>query len=199
MKLRRREVEVFSLSFLDCICCGFGALILLLVLTEFGQPHAARGEPQETRGAGAGTDGAAHEIRGESDLLNRDLKGKIERLERERMRVARLAGDLTSVQGQYSASRSEASVTNIVEGELVSAYQTLTAEMQRLLKQQPARRPSDTVGGIPVDSEYIIFIVDTSSSMTTNHWDAAIEVLREILDIYPQVKGIAGHGRSRAR
>ena len=34
---RRREVEVFSLSFLDCICCGFGAIILLLVLTEIGR------------------------------------------------------------------------------------------------------------------------------------------------------------------
>ena len=37
---RRREVEVFSLSFLDCICCGFGAIILLLVLSEIGQPAA---------------------------------------------------------------------------------------------------------------------------------------------------------------
>ena len=35
---RRRSVEVFSLSFLDCICCGFGAIILLLVLTEVGRP-----------------------------------------------------------------------------------------------------------------------------------------------------------------
>ena len=34
---RRREVEVFSLSFLDCICCGFGAIILLLVLSEIGR------------------------------------------------------------------------------------------------------------------------------------------------------------------
>ena len=38
MKLRRRTIEVLSLSFLDCICCGFGAIILLLVLTEYGQP-----------------------------------------------------------------------------------------------------------------------------------------------------------------
>ncbi|NBR17318.1 MAG: hypothetical protein EBT81_05400 [Gammaproteobacteria bacterium] len=38
MKLRRRDTEVFSLSFLDVICCGFGAIILLLVLSEFGQP-----------------------------------------------------------------------------------------------------------------------------------------------------------------
>ncbi len=32
MKRRKRETEVFSLSFLDCIC-GFGAVLLLFVLT----------------------------------------------------------------------------------------------------------------------------------------------------------------------
>eukprot|EP01031_Cornospumella_fuschlensis_P001702 gene1702-2125_t len=30
---KRREVEVFSLSFLDCICCGFGAVLLVFILT----------------------------------------------------------------------------------------------------------------------------------------------------------------------
>ncbi len=35
---KRREFEVFTLSFLDCICCGFGAIILLLVLTDVGRP-----------------------------------------------------------------------------------------------------------------------------------------------------------------
>ncbi|MEJ0038198.1 MAG: vWA domain-containing protein [Gammaproteobacteria bacterium] len=29
---RRRAIEVFSLSFLDCICCGFGAVILFYVI-----------------------------------------------------------------------------------------------------------------------------------------------------------------------
>jgi len=28
----RRDTETFSMSFLDCICCGFGAIILLLVV-----------------------------------------------------------------------------------------------------------------------------------------------------------------------
>src|SRR6476620_9368291 len=29
---RRRAIEVFSLSFLDCISCGFGAVILFYVI-----------------------------------------------------------------------------------------------------------------------------------------------------------------------
>src|SRR5215218_4239865 len=31
--IRRRQTQVFSLAFLDCICCGFGAVILVFILT----------------------------------------------------------------------------------------------------------------------------------------------------------------------
>ena len=40
MKTNRREIEGLSLSFLDVISCGFGALILLLVLTKVFDPSA---------------------------------------------------------------------------------------------------------------------------------------------------------------
>ena len=34
--IRRRQTSVFSLAFLDCICCGFGAVILVFILTALG-------------------------------------------------------------------------------------------------------------------------------------------------------------------
>jgi hypothetical protein len=34
MRARRRTVEVFTLSFLDCICCGFGAVILFYTIVS---------------------------------------------------------------------------------------------------------------------------------------------------------------------
>jgi hypothetical protein len=30
---RKKTLDGFNLSFMDCICCGFGAIILLFVLT----------------------------------------------------------------------------------------------------------------------------------------------------------------------
>ena len=36
---KRRNIEAFSLSFLDCICCGFGAIVLLLVLSKIYDPN----------------------------------------------------------------------------------------------------------------------------------------------------------------
>jgi hypothetical protein len=44
MPFKRRNVEVFSLSFLDCICCGFGAVILFytIISAQSGGERAAR-------------------------------------------------------------------------------------------------------------------------------------------------------------
>ena len=62
--------------------------------------------------------------------------------------------------------------------------------MRRLLADY--RPPIDDykVGGIPVDSEYIIFLIDTSGSMQQFQWDRVQAQLRETLEVYPTVKGI---------
>ena len=190
MSSRRREVEVFSLSFLDCICCGFGAIILMLVLTEIAQPLELEKSRKNLDGQVRDLEEQLRIIRGETDELNRELKGSTQTLERERLKLARLSGDLTNIRGQYASSRQDASVTNIVEAELVSAYQSLSDEMQRLLKERARRPPTEAIAGIPIDSEYIIFVVDTSSSMTSNHWDVNLAIIDEILSLYPQVKGL---------
>lgn len=190
MKRRDRDIEVFSLSFLDCICCGFGAIILLLVLSEYGQPIALEKSRTQLEGQLLALKEQLYDIRGETDEINHDLKGRDEELEKARLRLARLAGDLSSIKGEFSSSQKDASVSNIVERELVAARQQLTVEMKRLQLKAPRIRSSDAIGGIPIDSEYVILLIDTSASMTSNHWPAAIQVTQEILDIYPKVKGI---------
>jgi hypothetical protein len=191
VKKRKGELEIFTLSFLDCICCGFGAVILLLIVSDFGEPQALKKARQDLGGRLVRLEAELHEIRGDTELVNRELKGRVDLLQKEKMRQARLAGDLTDIRGQYSSSKTDASVANRIEGELVAVYQLLTKEMQRLLKDRVQTRPrSDAVGGIPIDSEYVVFVIDTSGSMTTNHWTAATQVMQEILDIYPRVKGL---------
>ena len=187
---RRREVEVFSLSFLDCICCGFGAIILLLVLSEIGQPAALEQSRRHLGGEVRLLEEQLNTLRGQTDELNRELAGSRETLERERGRLTNLAGDLSSIRGRYAGSREDAAVTNIIERQLVAAQQTLTEEMQRLLAQRAQSPRSAAIGGIPIDSDYVIFIIDTSSSMTTNHWDMNLAIVDEILSLYPHVQGL---------
>ena len=61
--------------------------------------------------------------------------------------------------------------------------------MQRLLGLD-FRRDSGLVGGITVDSEYIIFVIDTSGSMQSVAWPQVVRKVSETLSIYPRVKGI---------
>ncbi len=62
--------------------------------------------------------------------------------------------------------------------------------MERLLANYEPPVEDYKVGGIPVDSEYIIFIVDTSGSMQQYAWDRVQRQIRETLEVYPTVKGI---------
>lgn len=192
MRSRRRDSEQFSLSFLDVICCGFGAIILLLVLSEFGQPLVIERSRNDLEMQIKRLQEELFDIRGDSEVLERELQGRVDRLARERKNLAQVAGEMSTLRGQFDTSRQNAAVSNIVENELLAAYEQLQSENQRLMQVSRARRQLSTqaVGGIPVDSDYVIFLIDTSGSMQGGNWETAMEVMREILDIYPRLKGL---------
>jgi hypothetical protein len=185
---RRRNIEAFSLSFLDCICCGFGAIILLLVLSKIYEPVIIEKTQDDLRSLIALLQQELFDIRGETTVINRDLESVRVQSSTSQLRLASLQGELDTVQGQYRLSQRE-SEDLADEGSLSVAKQRLTAEMIRL---QPYYRAADddAVAGIPVDSEYVIFIVDTSGSMQQFNWGRAIDKISETLDVYPQVKGM---------
>ncbi len=187
----RRGVEVFSLSFLDAVCCGFGAIILLFVLSKMGEPVALERAQQQLQGLIARLEEELFQIRGETTRFTRVLRSREEQRSKETKNVARLRGDLTNIQGEYKASRQLSEIQDILEGRLVAAQQELTEEMKRLQAQQIYRRPQESpVGGIPVDSEYIIFIIDTSGSMQRFAWPLVRQKMAQVLDAYPKVKGL---------
>ena len=150
-RLGRRDVETFSLSFLDAICCGFGAVILLLVLTEVGEPIVFEQSREELEGRIVKLQEELEEIRGTTEVLVRELSASKGELDEEQLRIARLRGDLSALRGRYQSSKQESEIQNKLEGELVSAQQEVTAEMKRLLGSQYRRPSTDAIGGIPVD------------------------------------------------
>jgi len=122
-------------------------------------------------------------------VLNRELKARRIQLSEEQQKIARLRGDLSALRGQFESSRKDAEVANEIEGRLVSAQQDLTEEQKRLLGAQFRRKDDSPIGGVPVDSEYIIFIIDTSGSMANYAWPLMLAKMQEVLDAHPTVKG----------
>jgi len=186
---RSRDFDIFSMSFLDTICCAFGAVILLFMLSKFGEPRALEKSRQDLEGRLLALQEERVELRGQTEILNRDLTERERQLSDVKLRLARLRGDLSDVRGQFNASSADAEVTNKLEGQLVAAQQQLTEEMKKVLGSDYRRAPQDAVAGLPVDSEYIIFIIDTSGSMANYAWPLMLRKMQEVLDAYPTVKG----------
>lgn len=184
----RRETEIFSISFLDCITCGLGSVVLLLVLSNVRTPQMEE-QDRDMQAQIVKLEEELVEIAAQTDLLDRDLKAREEQLSEAKTRIARLQGDLSDVRGKFRASRQEADVANQLEGQLAAAQQTLTDEMKRLLGKGFRRKKDEAIGGVPVDSEYIIFVIDTSGSMFNYAWPMLLTKVEETLNVYPKVKG----------
>lgn len=187
----RREVEGSNLAFLDVVCCGFGAIILLLVLTKSAEPVLLNETLKELRGRISGMEEQLEAVSEENRVARDELESEEESLEKLRLKVDRLSGELRKVRGQFDSSVGEAELKTVVKGKLAAAKQELSEEMKRLLGESHRRAPGDgTVGGIPVDSEYVIFVVDTSGSMQSYSWSLVQRKVDEALAIYPRLKGI---------
>jgi len=189
MRRSRRGVEEFSVSFLDVICCGFGAIILLLMITKTVQPILLEKSTLDLQGQVADREQALFDIRGRVTELRRQINDTESDLTQRLTELAALQMRLEDILGQFdnlSESQQEVSVESL---KLAAAKQSLTDEMQRLLGLD-FKRSSGLVGGITVDSEYIIFVIDTSGSMQSVAWPQVVRKVTETLSIYPQVKGI---------
>ncbi len=179
MRRRRHSGASDSLAYLDIITCGFGAIIMLLIIIK--------------------------PIPDQTDFIEQqqDLSAVIENIA---ARVSALRNRLWELKTALSAIPDPAEQTvdpqqldqSIAEAqtslqELKSSNQALEVVKQTLLETnitqttEPRQRDIE-VGGIPVDSEYVIFIVDTSGSMQ-EVWSQVVDVMGRILDIHPKVRG----------
>ncbi|MAH74074.1 MAG: hypothetical protein CBC09_08330 [Cellvibrionales bacterium TMED49] len=186
MKTKRRQASEASLAFLDVISCGFGAIVLLLVIARIGDPASIENIKDQLIGSLKAFQLELFDIRGETILLEEQLVSQQEQLSELRERIARLQKQLASAKAQ--ATENAQSLAQEKE-QLKLVQQVLSEEMLRL-QEAGSVSQNDLVGGIPADSEYIIFVIDTSPSMRGTAWEKVQKEMINILDIYPEVKGL---------
>ena len=186
IKKRKREQQEASISFLDVISCGFGAIVLLLIIAKVGDPSAVEEIESNIVESIEQYQRALFTVRGETREIDKRLKSRREQLSELNERIARLKEKLASVSKQ-SAELAQSQSEEKQNLQLV--MQVLTEEMQRLLGPD-FQQSNDLVGGIPADSDYIIFVIDTSGSMQSSAWSKVQTEMLNILDVYPEVKGL---------
>jgi hypothetical protein len=187
---KRRELTVFSLSFLDVVSCGFGAIVLLLVIIKTSEPTLIEQSVEELAEEVAALSQQTEKERSLAVQLQSQLGERSQQLEKLRLELTELEEELSLKERERQERLAEDGAQRAILRQLYEARQDLTEEM-RSLQQMAVPPPSNSIiGGVPVDSEYIIFIIDTSGSMQNFAWNAVRRKMAEILQIYPQVKGI---------
>ena len=186
----RREIEGISLSFLDVISCGFGAIILLLVLTKVFEPVVIEDTISNLEGYLAALQEELFDLRGEAKDINRKMIRKEDQQSEKIVRLLKLNAELSALKSKHEKTLDKTKVSTLIEGKLAEAKQSLTDEMAKLLADYRRTADEDKIGGIPVDSEYVIFIIDTSGSMYNYAWPLVLQKVAETLAVYPRLKGI---------
>ena len=180
MRRARRSLEVFNISFLDIVSCAFGAMVLLVLISKTSES----------------TSPASAE---EAQLLlqsvlsaEENLKNLLIELEDEKLSLKKDI-DVTSSMEQEAAEKSKNlnqldSKADSLEDDL-SGLEVVHSSLDRAsISRNTATKRDAEVGGIPVDSDYIIFIVDTSGSMK-EIWNRVSAEVINVLQIHPKVKG----------
>lgn len=182
MKKRQREFDIFNLSFLDIISCGFGAVVMLVLISKPNDDIAVAGK-DEVQGLLQSLLSLENSVSQIQQSLESQL-ARADELSASNASLAQLAASIEAEVEKQKRAREE------LEGSLEGlALVESTLKQASTPTPKPASNERDEeVGGIPVDSDYVVFIVDTSGSMQ-QIWRRVSTQVINVLNIHPEVKG----------
>jgi|TARA_B100000315_G_C14521113_1_gene561580 hypothetical protein len=180
MKKKNRALDIFSLSFLDVISCSFGAMILLILISKpLPEPTI-----QETLDAGS----LLNQIF-QTETSVENLQNQVTATHEEFESKELVARKLNELRQKFKAKLSQAQKkASQLDADLKGLSLVQSSLKRSSIRPQSAEVRDDEVGGIPVDSDYVIFIVDTSGSMK-EIWDRVTAEVVNVINIHPQIKG----------
>ncbi len=172
---KQRGVASFSISFLDCISCGFGAIILLFVLTS-GKKSEGFNQQLSDREVDLGA--LRRNIKDEEQDVLR-LSSEIKAI-RERLKVLKV--DELEVETKVDDKKLELSLLLKRLAEMEDLREKLLAELDKLPtveKEVPIPVPNPVrrqyLTEFKLDGERVIFLIEASGGMLDENAELAIE------------------------
>lgn len=178
MSRRRRKFDIFSMSFLDTICCAFGAIVLLYMILNAAGNRSFKNDTAELQ---AEVDRLEEEVlQGYSDLvvLRNSLRTTVTEAERAEGLSDRVLQETEKAKEQLAdASKTAVSRREAIE-KLKADLKQIEAEKKRLVAGTPAPgKPGNRVkgfvgsgdrqylSGLKLGGERVVILVDVSASM----------------------------------
>lgn len=182
MKKKQREFDIFNLSFLDIISCGFGAVVMLVLISKYSDEVTINGK------------GDVQVLVQQLLTLENSVSDMQSSISSNLSEISRLSQNNQSLEQLSNKLQAEIEEHKRVQEEMDASLEGLSL-VESTLKQASTPTPKpvnkerdEEVGGIPVDSDYVVFIVDTSGSMQ-QIWPRVSTQIINVLNIHPQVKG----------
>jgi hypothetical protein len=188
MARRRRQTEVFSMSFLDCMSCGFGAVILFFMIIN---SHVNATTEEENSELMAETNRLEIEVlEGRKNLaLKRNTKQKLETEKEDAdSQIAQIIALIQELQAELDKYDNETLAKIERVEKLQSDIKSLEEEVKRLLA---AKAEADAAGeqirtfkgdgdrqyltGLKLGGERTLILVDRSASMLS---DKIVNIIR---------------------
>ena len=188
MARRRRQTEIFSMSFLDCMSCGFGAVILFFMIIN---SHVNATTDDDTKALMAETNRLEIEVlEGRKNLaLARNTKQKLEtEMEDADSQIAQIMALIQELQAELDKYDNDTLAKIQRVEKLQSDIKSLEEEVKRLLAM---KQQQDAAGeqirtfkgegdrqyltGLKLGGERTLVLVDRSASMLS---DKLVNILR---------------------
>ena len=172
MSKQRKISELFSMSFLDIMACGFGALVLILLISEFQESEVKQVENNADIFLEAQEEKAKKIIKAES--LDKLMSSNIE--------------DLISTRQRLDVLKMELEKKSLISAKLNDlASDTDFQISKQRLKSLSAPMEQKEASGIKLDSRYLVFIIDTSGSMEP--WVKIVQEIDNLIQTFPDLEG----------
>ena len=185
MRRSRRALEFSNLSFLDVISCGFGAVVLLVLISMYFE-HTSEGDVREKT-----VEKLLDEIMGAEKVyvgLQTQQSSIQDGILAKQVVLTGLSNLLRNATDELVNLKENVGVVDGHIDGLNLVLEALDRPWTTQLSADTSQERDDEVGGIPVDSDYVIFIVDTSGSMQ-EIWPRVTRELENVIRIHPKIKG----------
>lgn len=170
---KRRETEVFSLAFLDCICCGFGAVLLVFILSLAQKRTLDKESIDQVRDRVRQMESQMVTSQADADRLARVLAAA-------QLELQDINAKNTQEQLKLTDRRQELLLMLRQTGAMKEALASLLGEKKALPTEEHATVPVPNIDrrqyltGFKLEGRYLVFLVRMSGSMLDETIDAAV-------------------------
>lgn len=195
---KRREAQSSALSFMDCICCGFGAVLLLFILTAKAQVIESQEEATQSLAAAETLQSAIRETQAKQKALDQEIEALDPQPDTNATSTAQLAAEQERL---AQAVEDQAQALAALETENRTAEEPAALDRpsadQSYLSGLRLRGPKAVIllessgSMLGVDAESALATIQQGNGSTAEKWLRAKAAVRAVIAAIPKGTDVA--------